>query len=114
LFYDDDFGIKANTLELETHFKIGSRNRWLYPIIRFHDQTGSDHFYLPETTSPDAAFYTADRDLSEFTSIKYGLGWQTAVNWGPFTRFDVRATYYDRNDGLTAYNLSFGLRWGGR
>ena len=110
--YDDDFGVQAITIEQELHFKLSSkRETWVYPIFRYHQQDGSDYFGLPQTFDPGAPWYTADRDLSEFDSMRYGLGAQIALNGRRFKNLDVRLTYYDRDDGLTAFNLSFGLRW---
>ena len=110
--YDDDFGIQAHSVELETHFLLPfKRKTWLYPIFRYHTQTGSDYFGLPQQFSAGDPFYTADRDLSEFDSMKYGLGMSFALNGRSFRRASWRATYYDRDDGLTAFTLAFGLGW---
>ncbi|CAM2065229.1 DUF3570 domain-containing protein [Sulfidibacter corallicola] len=109
-YYDDDWDITATTIELEPHFRLpGTRPRWIYPILRWHSQDGSNYFGLPETFTPGTEYYTADRDLSTFDSIKFGLGYQTPLNGSRIKRFQARATYYDRDDGLTAFNLSFGF-----
>ena len=109
-YYDDDFGIDALTLEQELHFRV-SESTWIYPIVRFHQQGGSDYFGLPRTFTATDTYYTADRDLSEFDSTKLGLG----ASWSRDGRFlkgiDVRLTYYDRDDGLNSFNISFGTRW---
>ena len=111
-YYDDDFGVTALTLELETHFRLpGKRENWLYPILRYHDQEGSDYFGLPETFTSADPFFTADRDIGTFTSTKLGLGWRMGLQGDHLRRFDLRATAYDRDDGLTAFTLSFGLGW---
>ena len=109
-YYDDDFGIDALTLEQELHFKV-TESTWIYPITRFHQQGGSDYFGLPGTFSLEDAYYTADRDLSEFDSTKLGLGMSWSRNGRFLKGVDVRLTYYDRDDGLTSFNLSFGTRW---
>ena len=99
-------------MELEPHFRTNlGPLTWLYPILRYHTQDGSDHFGLPGSFSGTAPFYTADRDLSEFSSLKYGLGARFNLNGRKLRRMDYRLTYYDRDDGLTAINLSFGLGW---
>ena len=116
-FYDDDFDIQAHTLELETHFRLPTRREvWLYPILRFHTQEGSSYFGLPGAFSIGDEFYTADRDLSEFDSEKFGLGTKVGLQgtsaWFAGVRdFELRVTFYDRDDGLDAINTSFGFGW---
>lgn len=116
-FYDDDFGIQAQTIEAETHFRIPlARESWIFPILRFHTQTASDYFGLPGTFSAGDSFFTADRDLSEFDSQKYGIGlrvlWaRDRRGWKRFVRgFETRLTTYSRDDGLDAVSASFAWR----
>jgi len=110
--YDDDWDVQAQTLELEPHFRWRSGgSTWLYPILRYHTQDGSGYFGLPGQFSAADAYYTADRDLSEFDSLKYGLGASFSLNGRSLRRMDYRLTYYDRDDGLSAINLSFGFGW---
>lgn len=106
--YDDDWNITADSIELEPYFKLAG-DRWIYPIFRFHSQDGSEYFGLPETFTADAPYYTADGDLSTFNSIKFGVGYEVSGRKGRIKRYQVRATYYDRDDGLTSFNVSFGL-----
>lgn len=110
--YDDDFGVQAHSVELEPHFRLPyGKKTWLYPIFRYHTQTGSDYYGKPQTFSATDPYYTADNDISEFDSMKYGLGTSYALNGRYFDRVDLRATYYDREDGLNAFALSFGFGW---
>ena len=116
-FYDDDFGIQAQTFEAETHFRVPlARESWVYPILRFHTQDGSDYFGLPRTFSASDAFFTADRDLSTFDSEKFGVGLRVLFErrqsgWRRFLRgFETRVTQYSRDDGLDALSASFAWR----
>lgn len=110
--YDDDFGIKATTIELEPYFRLPlAREAWVYPVFRHHMQDGSDYWGLPGFFTTENVYYTVDRDLSEFDSSKYGVGAQFSADGRLIKGYDVRATYYDRDDGLTAFNISFGLRF---
>jgi hypothetical protein len=116
-FYDDDWGIQAHTIELEPHFRISSKsNSWIYPILRWHTQDAADYFGLPFTFGGDEEFLTVDRDLSEFTSEKFGLGFSRSFERGGkkgmrglLRSFDVRATSYSRDDGLDAFSVSLGV-----
>lgn len=115
--YDDDFGIQAQTVEAETHFRIPlAQESWIFPILRFHTQTGSDYFGLPGTFTESDAFFTADGDLGEFDSQKYGLGLRVLLarnrtGWSRYLRgFETRLTTYSRDDGLDAISASFAWR----
>ena len=124
-FYNDNFGIRAHTLELETPLKI-TPFFTLYPFYRYHTQTAADYFapYLAHSVADE--YYTSDYDLSAFTAHKVGLGFRYAPLYGlgrfhtPFggrvARFkslDVRYGYYRQSTGLTANvasaDLSFTL-----
>ena len=115
-FYDDDWGIRAHTVELEPQFKIGERS-WIYPILRFHSQEGADYFGLPSTFVGTEDFITADRDLSEFTSEKLGIGYRTTFAPGRkgWTRrmrsFETRLSVYSREDGLESTSASVAWGW---
>ena len=115
-FYDDDWGIQAHTVELEPQFKVGERT-WVFPILRFHTQDGADYFGLPGTFLGSEDFITADRDLSEFTSEKYGFGFRTSfasgrTGWRRHMRgIESRLSYYTREDGLESFSLSLAWSW---
>ena len=116
-FYDDDWGIQAHTIELEPQFKVSDR-LWVFPILRFHSQDGADYFGLPQTFTGAEDFITADRDLSEFTSEKYGFGFRKSFapgrsGWTRFMRsLESRVSFYTREDGLES--LSVSIAWGWR
>lgn len=115
--YDDDWDVSANTIELETHFRLPTNQEmWLFPILRWHDQTGSSYFGLPGEFDGSENFFTADRDLSTFTSEKYGVGWKLlwgTGNSGPLRleRLELRLTGYSRDDGLDAITTAFDFGW---
>jgi hypothetical protein len=115
-FYDDDWGVGSNTVELETHFRLPtSAEMWLFPIARLQDQTGSEYFGEPFAFNGAEDFFTADRDLGDFRSQKFGLGWK--MIWGHdrgplrIDRLELRLTSYSRDDGLDAITTSFGFGW---
>jgi hypothetical protein len=120
-FYNDNFGIRAHTFELEAPVKL-SAFFTLYPFYRYHTQTAADYFapYLAHTVTD--AYYTSDYDLSAFAANKLGLGFRYAPLYGlgrfktPFghgiTKFkslDVRYGYYRQSTGLTANVVSADL-----
>lgn len=120
-FYVDDWGIVANTVELETPVKL-SPFFSIYPFYRFHTQTGADYFAPYKEHSLSQEFYTSDYDLSDLTSHKVGLGVRYSPLFGvakfglPFTSNDtklksieLRASQYWRSDGLKAFLISTDL-----
>jgi hypothetical protein len=116
-FYSDDWGVTAHTLDLETHFRLpGEREMWLFPILRYHTQEGADYFGEPGTFTGTESFYSSDWDLAETTSNKLGIGWTVATLPRDrlillMDRFEIRGTYYERDDGLTGFTTSFGFGW---
>jgi hypothetical protein len=115
--YDDDWGITAHTVDLETHFRLSAaRQMWVYPIVRFHTQSAADWFGLPATFAGSEAYLSSDWDLAETSTDKFGLGWSVTSlpgqEWfGQLDRFEVRGTMYDRDDGLSGFTTSFGFGW---
>lgn len=113
-FYDDDWGIQAHTLELETHFRLPTeKEMWLFPILRFHTQDGSDYFGAAGTFDGSEAYLTADHDLSEFDAEKAGLGYRLVVaprrkGW---RSLETRLSYYERDNGLTSIQTSWAVGW---
>jgi hypothetical protein len=112
--YDDDWGVQSHTAEVELWFRLPTeREQWIYPIARYYTQDAADYFGLPRTFDSGTEFLTADRDLSEFTSDKYGLGWRWnlggASGRGRLRYFETRLTTYSRDDGLDSTSLSFGI-----
>jgi len=120
-YYTDDFGITANTAELEIPIKIGNAFTF-YPFYRHHDQTESIYFSEFGEHFLTAKFYTSDYDLSAFNSQQFGVGLEYAPLFGvgknasnaakgilKLKRINARFANYERSDGLSAYLLSFGL-----
>lgn len=120
-FYNDNFGIRAHTFELEAPLKV-TQFFTLYPFYRYHTQTAADYFapYLAHSVTDE--YYTSDYDLSAFSAHKVGVGMRYAPLYGigrfktPFghgiTKFkslDLRYGYYRQSTGLTANVVSFDL-----
>ena len=120
-FYNDNFGIRAHTFELEAPVKVTAFFT-LYPFYRYHTQTAANYFapYLAHSVSDE--FYTSDYDLSAFAASKLGLGFRYAPLYGlsrfktpfggrvaKFRSLDVRYGYYRQTTGLTANVVSADL-----
>jgi hypothetical protein len=116
-YYTDDWGIDAATVELEPHFRLPSeREMWVYPILRYHTQSAADHFGEAASFTGSEEYFTSDGDLGETKTTKWGAGWSVQGKPGDrlfrvLDRFEMRATKYDRDDGLTGWTASFGFGW---
>lgn len=121
-YYWDDFGITANTLELEVPVKLGSAFT-VSPFYRYHAQTAADYFAPYQQHLTTDIFYTSDYDLSGLTSHKYGVGLRFSPIYGlarskPFLPsrrmfmikyIETRGGYYKRSAGLTAFFVSLNV-----
>ncbi|QJX45676.1 DUF3570 domain-containing protein [Hymenobacter taeanensis] len=120
-FYNDNFGITAHTLELETPVKV-TPFFVLYPFYRYHTQTAANYFapYLEHSVFDE--FYTSDYDLAGFSAHKAGLGLRYSPVYGlgrfktpfggrvaKFKALDLRYAYYRQTTGLTANLISADL-----
>ncbi|WP_176132840.1 DUF3570 domain-containing protein [Hymenobacter sp. CRA2] len=120
-FYQDNFGIRAHTVELETPVKL-TPFFVLYPFYRYHTQTAATYFapYLQHSLADE--YYTSDYDLAGFSANKVGLGLRYSPVYGlsrfktpfggrvaKFKALDVRYAYYRQSTGLTANLVSADL-----
>ena len=119
-WYEDDWNLEAQSFDYEVHFRLPTeREMWVFPIFRYHTQSGTDYYGRPGDFSRVDDFYTADPDLSEFDLLKYGFGIRfqlPSVVGRRFEDLEVRLNRYDRDDGFEAVTISFavGARFRGR
>jgi len=111
-YYTDSWDIDSHTLESETHFLLPLKGKnWIYPLFRYYTQEGTSHFGLRGTQTGEEPYMTADYDLSTFNSFKAGIGFSRNLEKSGFSRWSIRLTYYDRDDGLNSISLSGGFGW---
>ncbi len=115
-FYQDDWGVKSYTANVELPVKVGKKLS-VTSFYRYYDQVGAKYFGAYKTLPTDAAYFTSDYDLSTFKSGFYGLG----ARYTPFSAItskfylqavELRIGHYDRSDGLNAniITLSLGVK----
>jgi len=108
-FYIDDFGVLANTIELDLPVKI-SPAFTLSPSFRIYTQRGSKFFKPYRQNLLQDRFYTSDHDLSSFQSYEPGLEMRfTGLQKKPASSFNnlgLRYSFYKRTDGLSAHTLT--------
>ncbi len=116
-YYTDDWGIDAHTASFELPIRL-SPAFTITPTYRYYTQTAADYFAPYETHLSTEEFYTSDQDLSKFSSNQYGIGLSytdiftkfKVKNFG-LKNINVRFNHYDRDDGLKADIISFGLKF---
>ena len=119
-YYYDDFGIRANTFELELPVRF-SKAFALIPFYRYHTQTASTYFAPFGEHLLTDTYFTSDYDLSAFNSTNYGLGIRFTPLFGIgrnaeskksdfiFKSLNLRYALYDRSNSLNAYMITLGL-----
>ena len=116
-FYADSYNISSHTVEVETPFKPNPFIAFI-PFYRIYVQNGTTHFKSSGNHNINSEYHTSDYDLSTFTSHKVGIGLRYSPLYGFFhkkNQFEsdavmrsiaLRASYYSRTDGLSAFILS--------
>ncbi len=107
-FYLDDWGIRANTVEVELFQRL-SRLSYLRFNYRFHQQTGADFFHTQ--VSPDFTLATADSDLAQLDAQTVGVKGvvDLPVPFARNLRADVAVERYFRSNDLRVSVYSCGL-----
>jgi hypothetical protein len=109
-YYQDDWGVKAHTIDLETPIKVTPFFS-LSPFYRYYTQTAADYFAPYAAHNSAETFYTSDYDLSKFTSNFYGIGFRTAPPKGvlgiqKWSAVELRYGHYNRSNGLQSNSVT--------
>lgn len=114
-YYTDDWGLKSNTISLETPVKI-SPFISVSPFYRYYSQTATKYFapYQQHTAFDD--FYTSNYDLSKFDSHFYGAGIRISPKNGLFgierlNMLEIRYGHYTKSVGMKSDIISLNLRF---
>jgi len=114
-YYQDDWGLKAHTIDLETAIKITPFVS-LSPFYRFYSQNAVDYFAAYAQHDAAETYFTSDYDLSKFTSNFFGAGIRLAPpkgvlgiqNW---SSLELRYGHYSRSNGLQSDALTLHLKF---
>lgn len=114
-YYIDDWGLKSNTISMETPVKI-SPFVSVTPFYRYYSQTAAKYFspYQQHTAFDD--YYTSNYDLSKFNSNFYGAGIRFNPKNGLFgverlNMLEIRYGHYTKSVGMTSDIISLNLRF---
>lgn len=105
-YYQDNWGLKAHTFEIETPVKITPFFS-VSPFYRFYKQTGVKYFAPYQSHALTEKYYTSDYDLSSLSSNMFGAGIRYAQPGGVmgisrFNAIELRYGHYERSTALTS------------
>ena len=109
-YYQDDWGLKGNTAEIETTVKLTPFFS-VSPFYRYYNQKAVDYFAPYQEHTPSQSFYTSDYDLSAFDSHFAGAGLRFISPGGiagikKWNLLELRYGHYSRTTGLTSNIIS--------
>lgn len=109
-YYQDDWGLKSNTTELEVAVKITPFIS-ISPFYRYYNQSSVNYFSGFGQHSKTESFYTSDYDLSKFDSHFVGTGIRVVSAHGllgisKFNAVEIRFGHYSRQTGLVSNIIS--------
>lgn len=114
-YYQDDWGVKAHTIDLEVPVKITSFASFS-PFYRFYSQSAADYFAPYGGHQPADNYFTSDYDLSKFNSQFFGAGIRLSpptgvLGWQALNSLELRYGHYQRNNGLQSNEIALHLKW---
>lgn len=114
-FYTDDWGITANTAELEVPVKLNSFFS-ISPFYRYSTQNGVRYFAPYGQHNPNETYFTSDYDLSTLSSDFYGAGIRLSppkgvLGWQRLNMLELRYGHYTRSTNLVSDVLSLNLKF---
>ncbi len=120
-FYYDSFHIQGHTYQVDSPISIFPFFK-IIPFYRYHTQSSAFFFAPYKEHSFNAVFYTSDRDLSNVSSQKIGVGFSYSPLYGFFRhhlrkrinllrKIDFRYARYYRSDGLESWIATLGLQF---
>jgi hypothetical protein len=114
-YYQDDWGLKSHTAEIETAVKITPFVS-VSPFYRFYTQSAVDYFAGFREHDVANHFYTSDYDLSAFHSHFAGAGFRFISPDGligihSLNTIEIRYGHYSRQTGLVSNIVSLNARF---
>jgi hypothetical protein len=113
-YYQDDWGLKSHTAEIETPVKITPFIS-VSPFYRYYRQSAVDYFSAFKQHAVTENFYTSDYDLSEFESHFAGAGFRIISPDGllgikKLNTLEIRYGHYSRATGLVSNIISLNMK----
>lgn len=114
-YYQDDWGLKAHTINLETSIKFTPFVS-LTPFYRYYTQTAIKYFGAFQAHKITDQYYTSNYDLSAFDSHFFGAGIRLIPPKGVFglehfNMLELRYGHYTKNIGMNSDIVSLNLKF---
>ncbi len=114
-YYNDDWGLTAHTLQLETSIKF-TPFLSVTPFYRYYTQSAVDYFAGFKVHKATDQYYTSNYDLSTFNSNFYGAGFKITPAKGVFgiqrlNTLEFRYGHYSRTNGLKSDIITLSLKY---
>jgi len=112
-YYMDSWGIKSNTVGLETAIKVTPFFS-ISPFYRYYDQTAAKYFAPYEAHSPTDEYYTSNYEYAQFHANFYGVGFRIAppkgvLGWQNLHDLELRYGHYSQTTNLVSNVVSLSL-----
>jgi len=112
-YYMDSWGIRSNTVGLETAIKITPFFS-ISPFYRYYDQTAAKYFAPYGTHSPTDEYYSSNYAYSQFHANFYGIGFRVAppkgvLGWQSLHDMEIRYGHYSQSTDLVSNVVSLSL-----
>jgi Protein of unknown function (DUF3570) len=113
-YYMDDWGMTANTVNLEGIYKITPFIS-ISPYYRFNNQTAVDYFHAYKENSATSTYYSSDYDISGMNTNFFGSGFRFApvngvLGMKHFSSVEFRYGHYTRTTGMVANIVTMALK----
>jgi hypothetical protein len=109
-YYQDSWGLKANTYEIETPIKLTPFVS-ISPFYRYYSQQGIDYFAPYQQHDVSEKYYSSDYDLSTLQSHMMGMGLRLSPpggiwNMPHINSLEFRYGHYQRSTKLNSNIIS--------
>jgi hypothetical protein len=114
-YYNDDWGVKAHTAEIEIPVKITPFFS-VSPFYRYYTQTAAKYFGAYKTFTANDQYHTSNYDLSKFSSNFFGAGFKFnplkgVLGLKRINSAEIRYGHYSKNINMNANIISLHLKF---
>ena len=114
-YYNDDWGVKAHTADIEVPVKITPFFS-VSPFYRYYTQTAAKYFGAYKTFTATDLFHTSNYDLSKFSSNFFGAGFKFnplhgVLGFKRISSAEIRYGHYTKNINMNANIISLHLKY---
>ena len=111
--YQDDWGIRSNTLDARFHYQLSART-YLEPTVRFYQQSAADFYQRKlgvdsnlRVVLPETGFVSADYRLDEMDSLTVGAKY--GIVFSDHTSLRFRAAYLQQGFSTAEFESNTAL-----